>query len=168
MLNKAPGSQNGFDNSGRLGPVNWQQGNTVAQTIDAIAALAARYAGATDTVTSIELLNEPSPFNPNPNFLANVKPFYESGYGTVRSYNQDTLVVIHDAFQGLGYWQGYMGPQTSYSHVMLDVHLYQIFTEDQIKLNPSEHIVGACSAGRDLSTADKWTVVGEWSGAQTE
>lgn len=51
---------------------------------------------------------------------------------------------------------------------MLDVHLYQIFTEDQIKLTPSQHIAAACSAGRDLSTADKWTVVGEWTGAQTE
>lgn len=73
--------QNGFNNFSRLGPVNWQQGNTVVQIINAIAALAIRYSGATDTVTSIGLLDGPFLYKPDPNFLANVETFYGSGYG---------------------------------------------------------------------------------------
>ena len=53
----APGSQNGFDNSGRRGSTDWQKVDVGAkQTIRVIKALADRYA---NKVASIELLNEP-------------------------------------------------------------------------------------------------------------
>lgn len=166
-LHGAPGSQNGFDNSGRQGPINWQQGNTVSQTLDAIRGLASRYASASDVVTSIQLLNEPLPAA-GASFLDNTKKFYQDGYSTIRATNKDTVVVLHDAFQGPGAWQGFLSPETGATHVMLDTHQYQIFDAGQIRLSPSQHVSTACGLSGPLSATDKWTVVGEWTGAQTE
>lgn len=134
----------------------------------ALEALAKRYASATDVVTSIELLNEPNP-NGNSAFLSGMKPFYNAGYKAIREINIDTVVVIHDAFQDFsGYWNGFMAPQTGTRHVMVDTHQYQIFNEAQISLNPAQHVAAACLVGDQLIGTDKWTVVGEWTGAQTE
>lgn len=166
-LHGAPGSQNGFDNSGRLGPINWQQGNTVSQTLDAIKGLAKRYASASDVVTSIQLLNEPLPAA-GAAFLDNTKNFYKAGYSAIRAINTETVVVIHDAFQGIGAWQGFLSPETGATHVLLDTHQYQIFDAGLIGLSPSQHVSTACGLSGQLSGADKWTVVGEWTGAQTE
>ncbi len=163
----APGSQNGFDNSGRYGPINWQQGATVQQTLDAIQGLAQRYAGATDVVSAIELLNEPAGWAVN---LDGVKSFYNSGYDTVRnSIGSNTLVTIHDAFQDFEtYWNGFMNGQSGRYNVMIDTHQYQIFSPDQVAQSAPQHIANACAIGNKLKGTDKWAVVGEWTGAQTE
>lgn len=57
-LHGAPGSQNGFDNSGKRGEVGWAQGNTVEQTLKAIRKIRDDHASH-PAVASIELLNEP-------------------------------------------------------------------------------------------------------------
>ncbi len=101
-------------------------------------------------------------------FLQKIKTFYEAGYNQFRAASFNSLVVIHDAFQDRGYWQGFMGPRTTFSHVMLDTHQYHIFTDAQVALNPTQHIASVCAFGTGLSSMDKWTVVGEWTGAQTE
>ncbi len=163
----APGSQNGFDNSGRYGSINWQQGNTVSQTLNAIRGLAQRYASQTDVVTTIELLNEP--LGPVLN-LNDIKKFYYDGWGTIRDSNGDTAVTIHDAFQDVvDYWNGFMNVQSGVNHVILDTHQYQIFDQGQVSQSPSQHVSSACAYGvNKLSHVDKWTVVGEWTGAQTD
>jgi glucan 1,3-beta-glucosidase len=73
MKTIAPGSQNGFDNSGKYGSVAWQQVDTTKQTLAAIQNLANRYARDTDVVTAIELLNEP--MGPRLD-MSQVKQFY--------------------------------------------------------------------------------------------
>ncbi len=163
----APGSQNGFDNSGRYGPIGWQQGDTVTQTLNAIRGLAQRYASNTDVVTAIELLNEPFGFSLN---LGALKKFYYDGWGTIRDSNGDTAVVIHDAFQDVvNFWNGFMNQQSGVNHVMLDTHQYQIFDQGQVSQSPSQHVSSACAFGANkLAYCDKWTVVGEWTGAQTD
>ena len=59
-LHGAPGSQNGFDNSGLRDHLEWQQGDNVANTLLAIRELAKVYAQSNynNVVTAIELLNE--------------------------------------------------------------------------------------------------------------
>lgn len=163
----APGSQNGFDNSGRYGPITWQQGNTVAQTITALQNLALRYAADTDVVSAIELLNEPFGFSLN---LDGVKSFYQSGYQTVNSASSNYVTTIHDAFQNFAtYWNGFMTPASSGDqNVMLDTHQYQIFSLAENARSPSDHVKAACALGPQLAGTDKWTVVGEWTGAQTD
>src|SRR5579859_5761075 len=56
------GSQNGFDNSGRKGPINWGTGQTINYTQQAIQAIVRKYSVApyAGTVVGIEVLNEPS------------------------------------------------------------------------------------------------------------
>jgi glucan 1,3-beta-glucosidase len=163
-LHGAPGSQNGFDNSGRYGPIDWTQGSTVSQTLTAIQALANRYAGDTDVVTAIEVLNEPM----GPNLDMNVvKQFYYDGYGNIRNANADTAVVIHDAFLDIdSYWNGFMN--TGVNNVILDTHNYQIFSDGQVSMSPSQHISAACAVGPQVKETDKWLIVGEWTGAQTD
>ena len=162
-LHGAPGSQNGFDNSGRYGSIEWQTGDTVAQTVTAINNLAARYSGDSDVVTIVQLLNEPAGWALN---LDGVKNFYNQGYDAVRSSCTDTVVCFHDAFQDFQtYWNGFTAGSTNN---MLDTHQYQIFSPDEVARSPAEHVSVACGLGPKLAATDKWTVVGEWTGAQTD
>lgn len=161
----APGSQNGFDSSGRYGPIDWQQGDTVSQTLAALQNLAKRYASATNVVTAIELVNEP--MGPDLDQSA-LKQLYYDGWGTIRNSNGDIAVTIYDAFfNPVSYWNGFMGPGSGVN-VILDTHIYQIFSDSQVAMSPSEHISAACASGPEYASADKWLVVGEWTGAQTD
>lgn len=164
--NEAPGSQNGFDNSGRRGGVGWQQGDTVSQTLTALAGLANRYKGDNDVVTAIELLNEP--LGPVLD-LNRLKQFYYDGWGNVRNSNAFTVVTIQDAFEDItSFWNGFMNAQAGVNNVMLDTHIYQIFDQGQLSQTPSQHVASACAHASQLRGSDKWTIVGEWTGAQTD
>jgi glucan 1,3-beta-glucosidase len=166
LTKKAPGSQNGFDNSGKFGLIAWQQGDTTKQTLTAIQNLADRYAKDTDVVTAIELLNEPGNWGLD---MSQVKQFYYDGWGNVRTDNSYTAVVIHDAFLDIqSYWNGFMNYQSGVNDVILDTHIYQIFSDDQVAMKPCEHVQTACAAGPKVAGTDKWLIVGEWTGAQTD
>ncbi|RQM08354.1 hypothetical protein DH86_00002601 [Scytalidium sp. 3C] len=165
-IHGVPGSQNGFDNSGRYGNIQWQSGDTVSQTMTALNNLVKRYAGDTDVVTAIELVNEPANWGLN---MDEVKQYYNDGYGAVRSVTGSSAVVIHDAFENIqSYWNGFMNQASGDSFVILDTHIYQIFSDSQVSMSPCDHISTACSAGPQVAGTDKWTVVGEWTGAQTD
>ena len=160
-LHGAPGSQNGFDNSGRYGSVDWQQGDTVSQTLTALQNLANRYKGDTDVVTAIELLNEPLGTSLN---LDEVKDFYSKGYDTIKAASSNFAVVIHDAFQDFSsYWNGFGS-----SDLLIDTHQYQIFSPEEVGRSPSDHVSDACTLGSKLAGTDKGIFVGEWTGAQTD
>lgn len=165
-LHGAPGSQNGFDNSGRYSPVDWQQGSTVSQTITAIKNLAQRYSSDTDVVSTIELLNEPLGSSLS---LSGINTFYQSGYQTVTSASSNYATTIHDAFQDFStYWNGKFNAASGDSNVILDTHQYQVFSPSQVAMSPSAHVSAACALGPQLAGTDKWTIVGEWTGAQTD
>lgn len=158
----APGSQNGFDNSGRKGAVGWGSGNTVAQTLEAVRVLAERYASNTGVVTAIELMNEPLPAG-GVN-LDTLRQFYNDGFGNVRAVNGDTAVVLSDAFQGPTAWNGF----TPGNNIIMDTHIYQVFDRGLLQQNPNGFFGTACSKAGELLAADKWTIVGEWCGALTD
>ena len=103
-LHGAPGSQNGFDNSGhRIKTPGWENGDTIQKTRQVIQIIANKYAQPSyqDVVVAIELLNEPlaSAFPSAPDLIQ----FYKDGYGDVRTIS-DTPVMIHDAFEQNGFW----------------------------------------------------------------
>jgi glucan 1,3-beta-glucosidase len=64
-LHGAPGSQNGFDNSGYAGVINWTQPENVNRTIYDLSLIASKVVELNQqpetfgVVTGIELLNEP-------------------------------------------------------------------------------------------------------------
>lgn len=97
-LHGAPGSQNGYDNSGQRGAAGWAQGNNVARTVDIVKFIAGQIGGMIDV---FELLNEPGGWQED---IAHViSDFFEDGYNAVRQAAGDSLkVMIGDAFLGVG------------------------------------------------------------------
>lgn len=103
-LHGAPGSQNGFDNSGhRIPTPGWESGNTVNITLQVIQMLADKYAQPSyqDVVVAIELLNEP--LGSALASTGELVQFYKDGFGEVRSVS-DTPVVLQDAFEQSTFW----------------------------------------------------------------
>ena len=96
-LHGAPGSQNGYDNSGRRGSANWAQGNNVARTVDIVRFIADQIGGMIDV---IELLNEPGGWQSD---IADViGQYWQDGYNAVRNVSGTSLkVMIGDAFLGV-------------------------------------------------------------------
>jgi glucan 1,3-beta-glucosidase len=121
-LHGAPGSQNGFDNSGhKVTTPGWQQGDTVAQTLSVLRNISAKYAQPQyqDVVVAIEILNEP--LSPVLNF-DELQQFYRDGFGTVRN-TSDTPVVLHDGFLSASTWNNFSTPEDSKSqNLIIDHH----------------------------------------------
>jgi len=167
-LHGAPGSQNGFDNSGELmKEPTWQQGETVSQTLAVLQQISNQYAQPDyqDVVVGIELLNEPLSSELDMDVL---KQFYRDGFGDVRA-NSDTTVVLHDAFQWVSSWDGFLTPSDNSSeNVLIDHHEYQVFNDTQIQWPNWQHRQEVCNNAASYSNADHWVVVGEWTAAQTD
>jgi glucan 1,3-beta-glucosidase len=116
-LHGAPGSQNGFDNSGqRMDPSQMtflqdgMYGRTAQVGVDVLSQIAERYAGAKwqDVVVGIELLNEPLGWVLN---QTDLRAWLAEGYGRVRAFGS-TAVVIQDGFLELSSWNGFLMPRT--------------------------------------------------------
>ena len=99
-LHGAPGSQNGYDNSGRrTGSPQWALNATdVNATLAVIQVLASELG---PNVDAIELLNEVAGFYGSA-WDSAVRQYYQSGYAVVRqTAGNDIVVVIGDAFEGV-------------------------------------------------------------------
>jgi glucan 1,3-beta-glucosidase len=109
-LHGAPGSQNGFDNSGKRGPVNFLDGGvggaSAQQTIEVLAQISDKYAALAyqDVVVGIELLNEPMGTTLN---NGDLRDFFSAGAGKVQAVS-DTPVVIQDSFLAPSSWNGFL------------------------------------------------------------
>ncbi|KAJ5021742.1 glycoside hydrolase superfamily [Bipolaris maydis] len=168
-LHGAPGSQNGFDNSGqRMDRPTWQQGDTVQRTLQVLRTISQKYAQKSyqDVIIGIELLNEPALYNGlSRDVLAQ---FYRDGYGQVREVS-DTPVIISDGFTAPNSWNGFLTPSDANAqNVAIDNHQYQVFDSNLLKLSPAGHAQQACSNTGAYGGADKWTFVGEWTSAMTD
>ena len=167
-LHGAPGSQNGYDNSGHNGTIGWGEGDTVADTRSVIQQIANKYAKPEyqDTVAAIEVLNEPqsTKISGGPD---TVVQYYKDAYGDV-SVISDTPVMLHDGFQNGTFWDGILTAPGA-KNVIIDHHEYQVFTPELINLSADEHVQYVCShAGTFSANVDHWVVVGEWSAAMTD
>jgi glucan 1,3-beta-glucosidase len=165
-IHGAPGSQNGFDNSGLRDSLQWQQGDNVDWTLGVVGYVASKYGNGnwTNVVDGIELVNEP--LGPSLN-MNGIVQYYEDGYATLRHTGSVTNVVIHDAFMQIGYYNNLM-QVPNYWNVVLDHHEYQVFSVGQLQLSGQGHVQAACQLGSSLSSENLWRVVGEWSGALTD
>ncbi|KAK2461435.1 hypothetical protein APHAL10511_005898 [Amanita phalloides] len=172
-LHGAPGSQNGFDNSGhRVSYPAWQDSNTNMQrTNNIIKKLASMYQDSSSVVVGIAPLNEPAGFDGNP-ILSVLKQYWLDSYGNIRypkntPQQSNTVVVLHDAFQPPSYWNGFMAPP-NYEGVIMDTHIYQVFTQGAVSRSQSQHIQTACNAASTLKDFTLWPLVGEWTPAMTD
>ncbi|MCJ1459995.1 exo-1,3-beta-glucanase [Mycoblastus sanguinarius] len=167
-LHGAPGSQNGFDNSGHNGTVGWGTGSTVSDTRNIIQQIANKYAQPDyqDCVVAIEVMNEPlaTEITGGPD---TVVQYYKDAYGDVRVVS-DTPVMIHDAFENGTFWDGTLTSPGS-QNIIVDHHEYQVFTPALIDLSADEHVAQVCTNTPTYSAnVDHWVVVGEWSAAMTD
>ena len=160
-LHGAPGSQNGFDHSGRAGELNWTQPANIAATVRALEIIAERY-GNHPNLWGIECLNEPRWDVP----LETLQAFYLAAYPRVRKHLPgDRAFVMHDGFRPFD-WKGFMGGP-EFNNAVLDTHIYQAYTDDDRKRSPQDHVIKAYDRARELGEIEnqKWAIVGEWSNA---
>lgn len=99
-LHGAPGSQNGYDNSGqRTGNAVWAINSTnVERTLDYMRFLATNVG---DMLDVIELLNEPAGFMGD-DWASVLRQYWQDGYNVVRDIAGNSLqVMIGDGFLGV-------------------------------------------------------------------
>lgn len=78
-----------------------------------------------ETVTIIQLLNEPTLWDDYDYRFMRLKEYYDKAYKEIRKYNDMVVISIHDAFIDYSNWY-YFGENPEYKRVMLDAHLYQV------------------------------------------
>merc|ERR1719402_690660 len=125
-LHAGPGSQNGFDNSGRRGDVHWvsedypQDNANVARWIE-------EGAFKRETLYGISLLNEPAGWWDKV-WSACTDEFYPGGYEVVRSHlPSPTVVNLQQAFKSHEDWVPVMPPSDGFTDISVDRHEYQCF-----------------------------------------
>ncbi|CAG8952038.1 hypothetical protein HYFRA_00000774 [Hymenoscyphus fraxineus] len=168
----SPGSQNGFDNSGKAGAVDWQQSQNLDASISVLKTMATKYGSNkyADVVVGLQMVNEPVSWGNSK--IETTQSWTEKAYNAVRAVteNKNMMIVMHDGFVGAGKWTDLAtkiigsGSKTAFG---VDTHLYQVFNAEDKVLTQSQHITKACSWSNDLKNANKVmpTFVGEWSPA---
>lgn len=128
-IHTAPGSQNGFDNSGRLnsdGPtgLGWAGNSTnVERSLGVVQDLVSHVIKyrLSDVVTGIGILNEP--FKDVP--MDTARRFYDRALDIIRQseLSNDTAVFIGDLFNST-LWSGYWNDAENHNNTYLDSHYY--------------------------------------------
>ena len=164
-LHAAPGSQNGFDNSGMKDVCEWHtQAQYLTHSLDVLERLAKRYA-AHPALHGIQVLNEPRWDIPT-DYL---KHYTLLAYQRIRHYcaADRVAVIFHDGFRSFRDYTGFM-QEPDYENVILDIHRYQCFTSEDVNADIFTHIRKAadqwkCEADEIISDLRHKTYVGEWS-----
>lgn len=160
-LHAAPGSQNGWDHSGRSGDMGWHKDSAHQQkSLDVLEKLAERY-GRNPQLYGIEVLNEPHWEIPK----KTLAKFYEDAYKIIRKHAPDSVaVIISDAFRPYDWGDVLASPL--FTNVMLDRHFYQCFDDNDKALDIPGHVHKAekqwCEDVDALQTL-KPVIAGEWS-----
>ncbi|KIK63051.1 glycoside hydrolase family 5 protein [Collybiopsis luxurians FD-317 M1] len=168
-LHGAPGSQNGYDNSGQrtsnpqwaLNPLN------VTRTIDTLVYIAEQIGGMIDV---LELLNESIGFTSS-QWASVTRSFFSNGYDAVRAaVGGGMKIMIGDAFLGVDAWTGFLTYPSAQGAIM-DNHVYQIFSIPELQRSFSQHLAFTCTTRSTISSfasSNIWTIVGEWSTSPTD
>ena len=140
-LHGAPGSQNGYDNSGqRTDNPTWatDQAN-VNRTLEILSTIADLTGGMIDV---LDLLNEVAGFIDSQ--WANVaRQFWQDGYTAVRdAAGGEFKVMIGDAFLGVDAWEDFLQLPSAQGVMMDEVTTYWLFfrTERSSAYNSSQHV----------------------------
>jgi len=188
-LHTGPGSQNGYDNSGRRGPVRWVDGSypgnryNLDRTIKILDKMANFFRNWVDTgVVSIDtlygfgILNEPhicANWNAGGVFWPACKDdFYPKAYDAVRKYFSGEEIKVVVGIAGHGYTE-FNGILDNHPNVDLDAHNYQCFGGfwNAIALSPigwGTHLEISCTIDNEINQSPLNTWVGEFSLAVTE
>ncbi|KAF1828478.1 glycoside hydrolase [Decorospora gaudefroyi] len=174
-LHGAPGSQNGWNHSGRQGVIGWLNGTNgdlnAQRTLDIHHKLSVFFAQPRyqNVVTMYGLVNEPRNVELD---TTKVIQWTQKAITQIRSDGIKGIIVFGDGFMGLDNWQGQLQGN---DNLLLDVHQYVIFNTDQIKLKHRAKLNFACEGwtqqsrrSMDTTTGFGPTMCGEWSQADTD
>jgi len=174
-LHGAPGSQNGWNHSGRQGQIGWLNGTNGDQngqrTLDVHHKLSVFFAQPRykNVVTMYGIVNEPRNVELDTD---KVVAWTQKAIDQIRADGIKGIIVFGDGFMGLDNWQGKLQGNDD---LLLDVHQYVIFNTDQIKLKHRDKLNFACEAWtqqskRSMNKATGFgpTMCGEWSQADTD
>ncbi|KAG9251456.1 glycoside hydrolase superfamily [Emericellopsis atlantica] len=174
-LHSAPGGQNGWNHSGREGPIGWLKGDdgqlNGQRSLDIHDRLSKFFAQDRykNIITHYGLVNEPKMTSLDTD---DVIQWTEKAYKMVRDNGVDAFVIFGDGFMGLDNWQGLM---TGYDDLVLDVHQYVIFNLDLLAFTHQKKIQYACKGWTDQAELSMDptqgygpTLFAEWSQADTD
>jgi len=160
-VHTAPGSQNGFDNSGHLLPSptcnGWDEispndpannsesifSKNVVRSLKVINDISNAIArnNMTDVVTGFGVLNEPF-VDCN---MTVVRKFYDKALSIVRNnMGEVTSVYIGDMFNATKWNDGWWVDKAHHHDTYLDSHYYHVFDEHPRHLSPRQHIALVC------------------------
>jgi len=180
-LHGAPGSQNGFDNSGYLLEPHTCKGwadrpENVKRTVEVLADIVHAIVdeGMGDVITGVGLLNEPM-LDCDQDVL---RQYYNDGLEIVRNaMGKDTSVFVGDLFQSWRFNDGFWADEPN---TFLDTHQYHVFFEMGRAFTPRQHIAYLCRHNSQEVVACCYEdapnntipavngmqkIVGEWTGA---
>ncbi|KAI1380405.1 glycoside hydrolase family 5 protein [Hypoxylon crocopeplum] len=174
-LHGLPGSQNGWNHSGRQGVVNWLNGTdgdlNAQRSLDVHDRLTKFFAQDRykNIITFYGLANEPRMVSLP---AAAVTSWTTQAFDLVRKNGVAANVVFGDGFMGLANWQGKLAGMDG---LVLDVHQYVIFNNDQIVYTHQKKVQYACDGwsqqtlqSMDTATGFGPTMFAEWSQADTD
>ncbi|OTB09499.1 glycoside hydrolase family 5 protein, partial [Hypoxylon sp. CI-4A] len=174
-LHALPGSQNGWNHSGRQGVVNWLNGTNgdlnSQRSLDIHDRLSKFFAQDRykNIITFYGLANEPRMVSLSADAVVS---WTSDAFDLVRKNGVTANVVFGDGFMGLANWQGKL---TNMDGLVLDVHQYVIFNNDQIVYTHQKKVEYACDGwseqteqSMDTSTGFGPTMFAEWSQADTD
>lgn len=162
-LHTAPGSQNGWDHSGRAGELGWHRSDTnINSTLSVLQRIAKEY-GSHPYLYGVEVLNEPRWDVP----MALLSDFYARAWHILRSEGDPRFkVIFSDSFRPKEVQKALK--RLKISDYVLDIHLYQLFTEDDRGLSFEEHLHKVGKWHKELlqiTRGGQEVLVGEWSAA---
>lgn len=148
-LHGAPGSQNGWNHSGRQGYMGWLSGPDGAlngqRTLEIHDRLSKFFAQDRyrNVVAIYGLLNEPK-MTRLP--VQDVHRWNEQAISRVRANGVIAKIAIGDGFLGLPKWTGQLASQAANAEVVLDAHQYLIFNPEQLSYTHQRKLEFVCSA----------------------
>ncbi|ORY97554.1 glycoside hydrolase superfamily, partial [Syncephalastrum racemosum] len=165
-LHTAPGSQNGWNHSGRYGSVGWLNGTdgeaNAERTLKIIDTMVSFF-NKTEwdhVVPVFGVINEPAIFRIE---TKRVQDWYRKSYKAIRERNKDIWLTYHDGFIGLNSWNKFF---TDFSHTVLETHMYMIFDDGLVQMPRAKQAAFPCHDWRntlDQSHSGASTMVGEFS-----
>jgi glucan 1,3-beta-glucosidase len=160
-MHGAPGSQNGKQESGRIGKIGWPtDSRNILKTLHVIKQLADRYKDS-PALLGIELLNEPH----SKIRRRKLQKYYEAGYKIIREIcGPDTWVVFSDNFKPKRWKRKLRGPK--FGNMYIDTHQYQAYTKRDQKLDIAGHLDKTLhKLPKVLAKMQKShpVIIGEWS-----
>ncbi|EIW70375.1 hypothetical protein TREMEDRAFT_43106 [Tremella mesenterica DSM 1558] len=173
-----PGGQNGQDNQGVKGPIEFAYNQTNSDR--ALSAVQNMTQWVTQDkfngiVKAIELANEPyiQEYNPGGMLFEDLANYYVQSYQVVRNSEHiidgghEVMVFIHDAFQPLANWDYFFSTEglgLSWTNYGVDTHIYDAFGSSPDK-TWQEHLDTMCYLASSIASAQTKfpVIVGEFS-----